>query len=185
MRTFRAQRAIRLFKKDWQYCANGAVVLAIPGQDYGPWNPPRRHDGRGGASVVAAIDAAPTEGIPMSKERARRKPTPPKNQAKTRATAARRVQQRSLSTSVPRRHPTQQVERADSKQTRILGLLRSSKGVTIDAIAKATGWQQHSVRGFLSGVVRKKLGLNLVSEVSEAGRIYRIIDGKTSAAVQA
>jgi hypothetical protein len=124
VRTFRAQRAIRLFKKHWQYCANGAVVLAIPGQDYGPWNPPRRHDGRGGASVVAAIDAAPTEGIPMSKERVRRKPTPQKNQAKT---AARRVQQRSLSTSVPRRHPTQQVERADSKQTRILGLLRSRR----------------------------------------------------------
>jgi hypothetical protein len=40
----------------------------------------------------------------------------------------------------------------------------------------ATGWQQHSVRGFLAGVVRKKLGLDLVSEQTDKGRIYRIKD---------
>jgi hypothetical protein len=42
----------------------------------------------------------------------------------------------------------------------------------------ATEWQQHSVRGFLAGVIRKKLGLNLVSEASDDGRIYRIKDRK-------
>ena len=40
--------------------------------------------------------------------------------------------------------------------------------------------QQHSVRGFLAGVVRKKLGLNLVSEQTDKGRVYRIKDGKAS-----
>ena len=44
----------------------------------------------------------------------------------------------------------------------------------------ATEWQQHSVRGFLAGVVRKKLGLNLVSEQTDKGRVYRIKDGKAS-----
>jgi hypothetical protein len=44
----------------------------------------------------------------------------------------------------------------------------------------ATGWQQHSVRGFLTGVVRKKLGLNLVSAPAESGRVYRIIDDTSS-----
>jgi hypothetical protein len=43
-----------------------------------------------------------------------------------------------------------------------------------------TEWQQHSVRGFLAGVVRKKLCLNLVSEQTDKGRIYRIKDGKAS-----
>jgi hypothetical protein len=44
----------------------------------------------------------------------------------------------------------------------------------------ATDWQQHSVRGFLAGVIRKKLGLNLVSEQIDKGRVYRIKDGKAS-----
>jgi len=46
----------------------------------------------------------------------------------------------------------------------------------------ATGWQQHSVRGVLAGVVRKRLGLNLVAEPGESGRVYRIIDNTASPA---
>ena len=61
-------------------------------------------------------------------------------------------------------------------------MLQDRAGTTIAAIMTATGWQQHSVRGFLAGVVRKKLGLNLVSEASESGRVYRIIDDASSSA---
>ena len=65
---------------------------------------------------------------------------------------------------------------------RIIAMLRTSAGATIAAIMTATDWQQHSVRGFLAGVVRKRLGLNLVSEQTDKGRVYRIRDGKSAPA---
>jgi len=69
----------------------------------------------------------------------------------------------------------------DTKHARIIAMLRTPAGATIAAIMTATDWQQHSVRGFLAGVVRKKLGLNLVSEQTDKGRVYHIRDGKASA----
>jgi hypothetical protein len=53
-------------------------------------------------------------------------------------------------------------------------MLQSPTGTTIAAIMKATGWQQHSVRGFLAGVVRKRLKLTLASKKINGNRIYQI-----------
>ena len=69
----------------------------------------------------------------------------------------------------------------DTKHARIIAMLRAPAGATIAAIMALTQWQPHSVRGFLAGVVRKKLGLNLESEQSDKGRVYRIRGRKTAA----
>ena len=56
-------------------------------------------------------------------------------------------------------------------------MLRSPAGATIDAMMKATGWQQHSVRGFLAGVVRKRLKSKLGSKKVDGRRVYQIAGG--------
>jgi len=66
--------------------------------------------------------------------------------------------------------------RTGTKNAQVVAMLQDRAGTRIAAMMAATGWQQHSVRGFLAGVVRKKLGCNLVSEASESGRVYRIFD---------
>ena len=64
---------------------------------------------------------------------------------------------------------------AKTKQQVCLNLLNRPEGATVEELQAATGWQQHSVRGFLAGAVKKKLGLTLLSEKPDVGpRRYRI-----------
>jgi hypothetical protein len=104
-----------------------------------------------------------------------------KPKAATRPRARKTAEPASRKRSAP--GSSRSAARPDSKHARIIAMLRTPAGATIASLVSATQWQQHSVRGFLAGVVRKKLGLNLVSEQTDKGRVYRIKDGKASPAV--
>jgi uncharacterized protein DUF3489 len=79
-----------------------------------------------------------------------------------------------------------QSKKADpgSKQSRLIAMLHSPAGASIAAMMKATGWQQHSVRGFLAGVIRKRLNLKLSSKKVEGNRVYRIASAEKPACRQ-
>jgi hypothetical protein len=68
------------------------------------------------------------------------------------------------------------VARPGTQQAKVIDLLRRIDGASIAELAKATGWQPHSVRGVISGVLKKKLGLAVASEPdADRGRVYRIV----------
>jgi hypothetical protein len=71
--------------------------------------------------------------------------------------------------------------RAGSKQARVIGLLQRPEGATIDEIATAMEWQRHTVRGLISGGLKKKLGLDVQSERTDRGRLYRISQDQSAA----
>jgi hypothetical protein len=77
--------------------------------------------------------------------------------------------------AVGSRNGTKPAAGKQTKQQTCLDLLGRREGATIEELEEATGWQKHSVRGFLAGAVKKKLGLTLASEKPDAGpRRYRI-----------
>ena len=73
------------------------------------------------------------------------------------------------------RAKTEPRTRADSKQAKLIEMLKRTQGATIDEIATAFDWQKHTVRGAIAGALKKKLGLDVKSEKVEGrGRVYRI-----------
>src|SRR5712672_1516975 len=105
---------------------------------------------------------------------------PKTKKAATRSTARKTAKPASRKRSAPA--SSSSAAGPDTKHARIIAMLRMPTGATIAAIMTVTDWQQHSVRGFLAGVVRKRLGLNLISEQTDKGRVYRIRDVKASPA---
>jgi len=78
----------------------------------------------------------------------------------------------------PAETPTAAVPRGQgTKQEAVIAMLRAEGGATIDEISAATNWAAHTARGFMSGTLKKKLGLTITSEkVEERGRVYAIRD---------
>ena len=128
----------------------------------------------------------------MTKSKSKRKPASRANDSKTktrnsvkRTTARKAAQLKPVTKPAAHQRPrfaSQPIARRESKKALIIAMLRAPAGATIEAMARAAKWQPHSVRGFLAGVVRKKLGLTLVSAEGENGRVYRITDRTASVA---
>ena len=161
-----SEPAIRLSRKDWPSGANGAVLSPIPGAERAQRSCP--------AGLIAEVglrwcgdDAAlnrtedlNVEGYEEVHQLHRPRPCGECRDAR----------------SAPGEPKIKKTD-PGSKQSRVIALLSSPDGTTIAAMMKATGWQQHSVRGFLAGVVRKKLKLKLNSKKIDGTRVYRIDGG--------
>ena len=103
------------------------------------------------------------------------KPQPRADVKKARKLAKAQKRRTRRKGAVGSRNGTKPAAGKQTKQQTCLDLLGRREGATIEELEEATGWQKHSVRGFLAGAVRKKLGLTLVSEKPDAGpRRYRI-----------
>ncbi len=104
-------------------------------------------------------------------------PQKAKDRDAARASAKAGTEQKTAKSSRPE---SASAPRMTTKQQTILDLLGQPDGTTVAAIMQATGWQQHSVRGFFAGTVRKKLGLALISEKVDDQRVYRLVAAKPS-----
>jgi hypothetical protein len=107
----------------------------------------------------------------ISSQAKKRTPTAPAKSAKTKAGAKSRPVPAENRTASGGEHHAERI----TKHDRVLELLSQRNGTTIPEIMEATGWQQHSVRGFLAGTVQKKLGFTLTSSKIEGDlRRYKI-----------
>lgn len=66
--------------------------------------------------------------------------------------------------------------KADPKASAIIALLKRDGGATLEEMMEATGWQKHSVRGFMAGALKKRHGLAAISTKADRGRSYRVAD---------
>ncbi len=146
---------------------------------------------RNGATVASSLNVDPSEAARPATEKPKGRPMGESAAAARVATArsmpAKKVRggpKAKAAKSAAKAKPAgKHVRKAApaSKQDGVIASLRRPQGASIDALVKSTGWQPHSVRGFLAGTVRKKLKLQLQSEKVDGKRIYRIKAGKTPA----
>jgi predicted transcriptional regulator len=121
--------------------------------------------------VITEAGLGALDGEPAGKSS--KQPIPTRAQAKKPRGRAKRK----TATSKPKGETPQKTVRQRTKQALLIDLLKRKRGATIDEIVAATGWQAHSVRGAISGALKKKLGLAVSSKkVDGRDRVYRITE---------
>jgi Protein of unknown function (DUF3489) len=133
-----------------------------------------------GDEVPAGADTAPTSaeadsaaGTPAPATEANGAAMPTKGKGKAKATKAAPAASEPEATGEPAAKPT---PRAGTKQALMIELLKRPEGATVEQIAEATGWQHHTIRGAISGALKKKLGLTV-----KATRTREVGPNKTGA----
>ena len=132
-----------------------------------------RETGDGGCTALVIADAG-LQAIGVDRKTSKQSPStkaPPKQR--------RRRAEPKPSSSKPKGRTSPPAVRPGTKQAILIEMLSQPKGATLADLVTATGWQKHSVRGAISGTLKKKLGLAVISAVVEArGRVYRISGGR-------
>jgi hypothetical protein len=127
--------------------------------------------------------AKPTNAAPDASTSTKRAPRNATNTKKARAAAP--APQRAAITATTKRIARKNKSKSGnikaapqvrdtSKLAKVIAMLRRKEGATIEQLVKATDWQAHSVRGAISGAIKKKLGLDVTSVKTDSGRVYRI-----------
>jgi len=99
--------------------------------------------------------------------------------AKTESLPAKKARNQPKAAALQPKRPAAKDPKAKpkGKLATLVEMLSRAEGTTLDAMVAATGWQAHSVRGAMSGSLKKAMGLTITAEKTEAGRVYRIPEG--------
>jgi hypothetical protein len=121
---------------------------------------------QGGTPVTLRATSAAFEALGIEAPEERQRGTDAEQLPKAARRSAARTLKRKADSAAPKR---------ETKQDLLIGMLRRPEGATVSEIAAVTGWLNHTVRGAISGGLKKRLGLGVESEkVEERGRVYRI-----------
>ncbi len=133
----------------------------------------------GGRLTLVITDAGLAAVGADEDDRSEPKPATAKARPKRRKPQSRRSVPGRQTKTKPKAKASPTEVRKGTKQALLIDLLKRKRGATIDDIVDATGWQPHSVRGAISGTLKKKLGLAVASEkIGSRGRVYRITGGR-------